>query len=208
MQKLNNKLFAIGIPTVNQAELLNPNLQYYVNHYPNTQIIVVDNGQQDIFQHENINIAKPKKNKFVSWSWNLICAKAFELYGVQSILMLNDDIDFGHSESHIYEMLSVNPFTDFFVGPDQWCAFLLPKMTWENVGEFDENITCYFGDNDYEFRMKKKGLRILNTTYLKPNVFRRSMSIEKDPMLNLQFEKDRKTYVEKYGGMPGKETKI
>ena len=43
-----NNVFAIGIPTLNRADLLNPVLKKYAADFPDTKIYVVDNGNQDI----------------------------------------------------------------------------------------------------------------------------------------------------------------
>ena len=45
--------FAIGIPTYNRADLLLPALMFYAHDYPNTKILVIDNGNQDTSQGDS-----------------------------------------------------------------------------------------------------------------------------------------------------------
>jgi GT2 family glycosyltransferase len=71
---------------------------------------------------------------------------------------------------------------DFAVTPLDWCAYIIPKKTYEKVGRFDENFyPAYCEDCDYHLRMKKKGLALFKTPFLIPKVYRASMTMEKDP---------------------------
>ena len=45
--------FAIGIPTLNRADLLNPTLKKYFKQFPNTDIYIIDNGSQSIVSRSN-----------------------------------------------------------------------------------------------------------------------------------------------------------
>ncbi len=79
--KNQNTLFAIGIPTINRADLLQEALEKYSLDFPNTIIIVVDNGKQqfDISKFsENIHFIYNSTNQGVSESWNQIAKAIFE----------------------------------------------------------------------------------------------------------------------------------
>lgn len=199
---ITNKLFCIAIPTVNQASLLNPNLINFTSKlFPGTWILVVDNGNQDIYKHENITILKQKQNIFVSASWNLICDNAFMNYPY--VWILNDDCDYNQTEDHISELIKGHINADFYNSFHQWASFILPKETFFEVGRFDEQMPIWHSDCDYEQRMKRLNLEIFRTRILNPTVFRQSMSAEKDNMLHKQFELSRQVYIKKYGGNPG-----
>lgn len=201
---ITNTLFAIAIPTYNRADLLNPNLIAYTELFPFINIFVVDNGAQRLVKHRNIIVLEQLQNQFVSRSWNILCDAVFG-EGIPYCLMLNDDIDFRGNEEKITELIEDNPGIDFFNSFYDWSSFILPEKTYKEIGAFDENMSCYFSDDDYNYRMKEKEADIMMTTLLNPAVFRRSQTIEKDPLLNVRFELDRQAYIKKHGGGVGSE---
>lgn len=201
---ITNKLFAIGIPSYNRSDILNPNLiKYTQDLFPGTWILIVDNGRQNIYSHENITILKQEKNLFVSKSWNLICDTVFLNYPY--CFMLNDDVGFRKTEDDIKQLIKDNPQADFFNSFFDWCSFILPKNTYQALGLFDENMSCWFSDNDMSYRFKQINANVLMSNVLNPEEFKRSGTIEKDPMLNMRFELDRQAYIKKHGGGVGSE---
>ena len=83
--------FAIGIPTLNRADLLNPTLKKYFKQFPNTDIYIIDNGSQSIVSRSNnYNCFNAPENFGVSKSWNILCDTIFEEH--EYALILNDDI--------------------------------------------------------------------------------------------------------------------
>lgn len=201
---ITNTLFCIAIPTYNRADLLNPTLQKYVNKYfPNTWVCICDNGNQPIHKHENITVLKQHQNLFVSASWNELCKTVFLNYDY--CLMLNDDICINSNEQQITELIEGHPAVDFFNSFWQWSSFLLPKKTYQRIGEFDENFCVWFNDNDYEYRMKNENLNITTTNILNPIEFVKDGTVSKDPILHRQFELDRQAYIKRHGGGPGNE---
>jgi GT2 family glycosyltransferase len=199
--------FAIGIPTINRADLLNAALEKYLRDFPSTQIFVLDNGQQFLRTSERITILRPEKNLGVAASWNLLCTKIFEQH--QHALILNDDIYFGKKETSVRQFIEVSlidPVVHFSVSQQCWCAFLLPRSTFQKVGFFDEGFfPAYFEDNDYEYRLKLQWLTMQRTDFLNPKTFRNSQSMAKDPTLGQGFMSNRQRYQQKWGGLPGKE---
>lgn len=201
---ITNDTFAIAIPTLNRHDLLNPTLQKYVSElFPTTWICVCDNGNQPLYKHENITILKQYDNLFVSGSWNELCKTVFLNYDY--CLMLNDDICINAAEKEITQLIEEESSVDFFNSYFQWSSFLLPKKTYQQIGEFDEELRIWFNDNDYEYRMKKERLSIMTSSILNPVEFVKDGTVSENPTLHRQFEIDRQAYIRKHGGGPGNE---
>jgi glycosyltransferase involved in cell wall biosynthesis len=57
----------IGIPTINRADLLNEALANYFEDFKDTEIVICDNGKQDIITRErNFVLYRPEQNLGVS----------------------------------------------------------------------------------------------------------------------------------------------
>ncbi len=203
--------FAIGIPTLNRADLLIPTLEKYIKDFPNTKIYILDNGNQEEISHkknphpvfDNINILRfsAEKNLGVAASWNLLCKWIF--IGNDFAIIMNDDIYWGANEKEVDEHLTKYERQRFFSNPVDWCNFIIPKKTFRYVGEFDESFyPAYCEDNDYAYRMKLSGIRPYKTTFLLPSVHRASQTLEKDSSISLAYVKNKKKYIEKWGGEP------
>jgi GT2 family glycosyltransferase len=223
--KNGKRTFAIGIPTINRLDLLLPTLLMYGNDMPNVNIIVYDNGAQNITMRiwelkmagkyggttnlfpalSNIDILGGEgKNIGVAGAWNAICEKVFEKHDF--VLMLNDDIYLGVPEIEIEMLLDVNSVISGFdfakcEEPYDWSVFLLPKKTFERV-PFDTNYyPAYYEDADAAYRMKMLKMTTYELPALNPRLFRRSMTMLKDPeVLGSNFAMNRKYYIKKWGG--------
>ena len=196
----------IGIPTINRADLLNEALANYFEDFKNTEIVICDNGKQEIITRENnFVIYRPENNLGVSGSWNMIMDYAEKVKGTH-VLMLNDDIYLGKSEEEIKTISRLwNP--EFLCTELNWCSFILSVDAYLKVGKFDEKFfPAYFEDNDYFRRMLLTGVNITNNAMLNPAIYRNSMTIQKSPELNNGFEKNRQYYISKWGGQPTQET--
>lgn len=195
--------FAIGIPTLNRADLLIPALLYYQNDFPNVDIYVIDNGNQEalnVLKLKNLTIIRQPHNIGVASSWNILCNKIFKIKDFA--LILNDDIYLGKNEHEIL-LLIENMQVELYTSPVDWCTFLLPKATYTTIGEFDEGFfPAYFEDNDYEYRICMNGLQMAKIPFLMPSVFRRSQTLQKDPTIKEASAKTRDRYVAKWGGEP------
>ena len=196
---------AMGIPTINQAELLNTALETYKDTFYGRHIYIVDNGNQNIdLTFQGLKVMVQKKNIGVAASWNLICRMAFNA-GYTHVLMLNDDVI---SEKYAD---SLEDYVDdvgagLYIGYKNWSMFILSYDTFVTVGEFDENFKgAYFEDNDYLYRCKQAGIIIEETELMNPEVYHQSMSIRKDPTLNENFENNKEYYIQKWGGVPTEE---
>lgn len=199
--------FAIGIPTLNRFDLLLPALLFYKLDYPSTKIYVLDNGKQGITERvkfPHLTVREAESNLGVSASWNALCDEIYKEHDYAMIL--NDDIYIGRKEWEI-ENLLLNYKSDFYVSTQDWCAFILPKKTYQKVGKFDENIyPAYYEDNDYHYRMKLMACTYMKIPFLNPFVYQASQTIHKDPSLKEFISKNKQYYIDKWGGEPNKET--
>lgn len=209
--------FAIGIPTLNRWDLLKPSLQMYVQDFPDTHITVIDNGHQAIdFDHEDVGYIVPAHNLGVAASWNLICKRAFAYHPTTHVIILNDDIYLGlpqrPQEGHANRQEELKSIVqkyprDFYKSlHDDWCVFIMPRHTWQLIGEFDERFfPAYFEDRDYRYRMRIAGLSCMEAVMFNPFVHRNSATSDRDRSVLNNFEKNKQLYIDKWGGKPGHE---
>jgi GT2 family glycosyltransferase len=199
----------IGIPTINRADLLNEALIKYFEDFIETEIVIVDNGNQDIVIRENkFFIYRPHQNLGVSGSWNIIMDYADKVNATH-VLMLNDDIYLGKTEEQILRMIDLFQHIHFLNSFMNWSSWILSVEAYKKIGNFDENFfPAYFEDNDYCYRMRLNEFERYNTDYLNPVVYRNSQTILKDSSLNQNFNKNRQYYASKWGGLPNEETFI
>ena len=198
----------IGIPTINRADLLNEALANYFEDFKETEILICDNGNQEIITRENnFVIYRPEKNLGVSGSWNMIMDYSQKVNATH-VLILNDDIYLGKNEQEIAQIIKLwNP--EFLCTELNWCSFILSLEAYKKIGVFDENFfPAYFEDNDYFRRMLLGNVQMIFNAMLNPVIFRNSMTIAKNPELNNGFEKNKQYYISKWGGQPTQETFI
>lgn len=182
-------------------------LDYYTNTFINTTIYILDNGKQDIPNtYKNTYIYNKESNLGVSGSWNFLIEKGIS-NGYNYFLILNDDIILKKDEESIYSIILKNG-SDKFIRSEEfynWSAFILSKNIYLSVGRFDVGFErCYFEDNDYEYRMKLENIPIVYEKELNAEVYRNSMTIQKEPYLN-NFNNNMNYYISKWGGMPKEE---
>lgn len=202
-----NKAYAIGIPTLNRADLLLPSLISYKEDFPNTRIFVIDNGMQPLLDgvqltNPNVTLIRSGENLGVAASWNMMCKLIFS-EGIPNAFILNDDVYFGGNESLMSSYLFCSDNRHLHTNPIDWSAFILPKATFERIGEFDEQFyPAYCEDNDYAYRMKLANFAIRKTPFLIPIVHRSSQTLEKDTSIANAYRVNKKRYIEKWGGQP------
>jgi len=201
--------FCILIPTINRADLLMEALPVYKEVYPNVKVYILDNGHQKIaIPSKNFEIITPEPAfSGVAASWNMLIEYAIN-ENHDYFLILNDDIILKAGQSNINALIEhwgQNTFhrpRPFY----NWSAFIMNKHIYNQVGEFDENFKkAFFEDNDYEYRMRLKGVTIRYEDALNPEIYRNSMTIEKDPLLG-DYIANREYYIRKWGGLPTEET--
>lgn len=201
---MNNISFAIGIPTINQWDILEPVLKKYFIDFPDTKIYLIDNGNQNIdIQHDNLIIIPNTERKSVAASWNILCLEIYKKHS--HAFILNDDVEYNQGYSSIYNTIAHYP-ADLYKSTIGFCSFILPKPTFRLIGSFDENFKgAYFEDNDYERRLRLKKLSVIISSWLNPVIYRESSSIKKDPSLNSHYQDNARYYVNKWGGHRGGE---
>lgn len=202
----NEVVIALGIPTINRADLLDEALQVYKDTFYGRHQLIIDNGNQPIQTYSaDQKVLKMPQNLGVSGSWNLIM-KTLKNKGYTHVAILNDDIVWKKTADQIEEFIQNNP-ADFYQGTGTWCCFILPVKTFDEVGKFDEGFgKSYFEDNDMNIRMLRQNKKICVDVLLNPEVYRNSQSIAKDPTLNSYFDLNKQRYIDKWGGLPTQET--
>ena len=196
----------IGIPTLNRADLLNEALEKYFEDFQDTEIFIVDNGNQSIItREEKFAIYRPAENLGVAKSWNMIMDYADKVDATH-VLMLNDDIYLGRTEHEIKMVMRNNQNADFINSFQNWCSYILTVDMWKKVGKFDEEFfPAYFEDNSFDYKMTLANVKKTWTSFLDPIVYRNSMTIAKDPALNNRFAQNRAMYIDMWGGLPTEE---
>ena len=212
--------YCIGIPTINRFDLLQESLLDIKAKQPNVEVIIADNGKQNIepFLKEHgilYHLIENEFNEGVSGSWNQLANYAFYLLMYHCIWIVNDDIVLGKEENDMMKFAQRVIFENHFAVQDgtfgrefpTWCSFMLPERIFMEVGEFDEEIyPAYFEDNDYAYRLKLINKPHIHLPEINPVVFRNSMTLEKDYSFNRNFEVNRAYYKRKWGGEPEQET--
>lgn len=202
--------FAIGIPTLNRMDLLLPSLiEYSTSDFPDIDIHIVDNGNQNIKFIEELNprvhVYEQENNLGVAGSWNFLCKEIYKTK--KHALLINDDVYLGYGTQHVLNIIEKYPHSlvQSFIS---WSVILIPQTLYNFVGEFDETFyPAYYEDSDYLYRMKLKGLRQVADKELNPKTVRISMTREKDPeFVDESMRVNRERYIAKWGNSPLLET--
>jgi GT2 family glycosyltransferase len=203
------KKFAIGIPTLNRADLLIPSLIKYVQDFNGIEIHIIDNGDQDLEKYEkydNIFVHTQHKNIGVAASWNMLCDIIYAKH--DWALLLNDDVYLGYYADTINQVIDDNNTFGLIQSHLNFSVILLQKGFFEFVGRFDENFyPAYYEDSDYLYRMKLLGVYQGVDAKLNPKDARVSQTYEKSPeFVNDAMKYSRLRYIEKWGNIPLLET--
>lgn len=200
--------FAIGIPTINRSDLLNPTLEKYFKDFEDIDIHIIDNGNQSITSRENnFYLYRPGENYGVAKSWNFLCSKIFQDHDYA--LILNDDVYLG-SDQYQIDGLARGKCVDLLRCETQYhlSAFILSKSCFNDF-KFDESFyPAYFEDKDYMYRLQLADRQIEQISILNPQKFINSASISKEggnPSINKNFTNLAQFYMKKWGGPPGLE---
>jgi len=197
--------FAIGIPTLNRKDLLEPSVLMYRKDFPYTDIHIVDNGKQDIIGFGEIKVYPQVSNLGVAGSWNYLCDIIFKYNDYA--LIVNDDVYLGYAIGEIAEVLQ-SSHEGFIQSEHNWSVFLISKEVYEKVGKFDELFyPAYYEDSDYIRRMELAGVRRVIDKRLNPKDAKQSQTYEKAPeLVNKALKDSKERYVRKWGGLPLMET--
>jgi len=201
--------FAIGIPTLNRADLLLPTLAKYVTEdFKNIEIHIIDNGKQDLsflMIFPNVIVYEQDHNIGVAASWNKLCKIIFKKHN--HALILNDDVYLGYNTNVVNSVIEKYEYS-LVQSYVSWSVILMSKYMYDYIGDFDETFyPAYYEDSDYLYRMKLKGIRQDVEAELNPQTVRISMTQERDPeLVNASMEANRLRYIEKWGNSPLLET--
>jgi glycosyltransferase involved in cell wall biosynthesis len=197
--------FAIGIPTINRADLLVPSLMKYVKDFNDVEIHIVDNGNQDLQKYEefsNVFIHIQKKNLGVAGSWNFLCDIIYHEH--DWALLLNDDIYLGYNSHVINKVIDDNNTFGLIQSHLNFSVILLHKEFYKYVGRFDDEFyPAYYEDSDFLYRMKLLGCYQAVDAKLNPIDARVSQTYEKAPeFVNDSMKYNRQRYIDKWGDIP------
>lgn len=195
---------AVGIPTINQFDYLQDNLDAINKYLPDIQIYIYNNSIYNIITkiktYGNTKILGSGTNIGVSGAWNLMLTD-MKANGYDYGLILNDDIVLSKDISYLYEYLSQKP--KFARILNDWSVYLISLDVFTEIGLFDEKFfPAYFEDSDYNYRLKLAGIDTQYPKILVPQTYRTSSSITKNPELNSKFLENRLYYIDKWGGEP------
>jgi GT2 family glycosyltransferase len=200
--------FCILIPTINRKDLLMEALEHYKYDYPNTTILILDNGNQgiepSITKNYIVRTLSELGNLGVAGSWNYLIKEAIDFFNYDYFLVLNDDIILKCGESAINGLIEKWGENTFHIPRPfyNWSAFITNKWIFDKVGEFDENFKrCFFEDNDYNYRLKLAGVNIRYSDELNAEIYRNSQTTLKEPLLG-GYTENRDYYIKKWGGLP------
>jgi GT2 family glycosyltransferase len=201
--------FAIGIPTLNRADLLIPSLMKYVQDFNGVEIHIIDNGDQNLEEYEkyeNIFVHTQYKNIGVAASWNILCDIIYAKH--EWALIVNDDVYLGYGADTINQVIDDNNTFGLIQSHLNFSVILLNKIFYLFVGRFDEEFyPAYYEDSDYLYRMKLLGLFQGVDAKLNPKDARVSQTYEKSPeFVNDAMKYSRLRYIEKWGNIPLLET--
>lgn len=156
MKKLN--LFILGYGS---SKFLDAWIDF--DTFPNTEIRIVDNGQQ-----EYTNKLLPYKhytttqNLGCAGGWNLICYFAFNVLGLEKVIISNEDNLY--SEEYLealYEQCTPTNIAGTYDRAFEFSLFCIHRDTYSEIGLFDENVIMAAGeDNDYKHRCGLHGVAI------------------------------------------------
>jgi GT2 family glycosyltransferase len=201
--------FAIGIPTLNRADLLLPTVAKYITEdFNDIEIHIIDNGKQDLSflnVFPNVIVYEQDQNIGVAASWNKLCKIIFEKHN--HALIINDDVYLGYNTDVVNSVIDKYEYS-LVQSYVSWSVILMSKYMYDYIGEFDEIFyPAYYEDSDYLYRMKLKGIRQDVEAELNPQTVRISMTQERDPeLVNASMQANRLRYIEKWGNSPLLET--
>jgi GT2 family glycosyltransferase len=202
--------FAIGIPTLNRYDLLKPSLEKYLIDFPDTEIFVLDNGNQNIKKDfpnaNNLTIFEFAENIGVAASWNLLCLFIYTC-GYDNALIINDDVYLGYGSEVVEEAID-NMKVGLVQSQFSFSVFLINALLFYKIGIFDESFyPAYYEDSDFLYRMKLQGIRQDLDYTLNASVLAISSTREKAPeLVDYAMQDNRVKYIEKWGGSPLLET--
>lgn len=181
------------------------------------QYFVVDNGCRlaglrasgEIRLPENTVVACTGRPNGVAGAWNIAFRE-----NPDWVIMSNDDVELHEGTVAALEEAANTSDAEFlfpsFSPGAMFCVFLAKRAMLERVGPFDERFyPAYFEDNDYHRRMRLAGVKEMLVDGASYGHFGsatlKSLSALEMEQHHKDFEKNRRFYIDKWGGPPGHE---
>jgi hypothetical protein len=192
-----NNLFILGYSAINYFESW-----YKHENYPNTKLWILDNNRQEIPEYFKSNIVyTTSRNIGCSGGWNLICDIGFKHFGLDAIIIGQEDARFSEEIlDAITQMTSPDTIVGTYNNSFEFSLYGIHRETFNKVGRFDENfIFAGCEDNDYKHRCKLNNVDIQCLGI--PHTFNaNATTYEGSPYIPNPIRKYNETYVhEKWG---------
>ena len=218
-----------AIPTLNQIDwVLEKHVPSIGNNLIDGLVIHMSELSGSREQADKINSVQYPSNIEVIWtrsennlgvaaSWNLFLKIAFEIKDYSAVIIANDDIILGNNTlQSILDKAKEFPDAVISAGPEdsrgnEFSLFYIPRSVHELLGNFDEQFyPAYFEDNDYQYRMKLNNVPLIKSGgdayYHKGSATINTYTPERMTQHHKDFNENEFRYVQKWGGIPGKET--
>lgn len=136
---------------------------------PNMQLVVIDTGQQDdaVRNITQIPVFQVSQNVGCAGCWNLACNLGFNYYGLEKIVIGQDDAIFNEiMVDRIWEESTDDLLVGAYDRAFTYSLFGITKNFWNAVGVFDENfVFVTYEDNDYIYRTRLFGKQTKSLNY-------------------------------------------
>lgn len=180
---------------------------------PDRYVIIDTGGWSKTTQHgwpDNTDVLDLGGNVGLPVVWN----RVMERYP-DWVIFSNDDVEVGERLVENMARVADNDPAEFLFPLDagaMFCVCLVKHSCWTKVGPFDEKFwPGYFEDNDYHRRMKLKGIAerfVLGADYYHHvSATLSTLSGKEREEHDRCFERNRDYYRDKWGGLPGHETR-
>jgi GT2 family glycosyltransferase len=139
-----------------------------IRTHPELQFIIVDNGQQNIPESlKHYPIFQTTQNLGCAGGWNLICQLAFNTYGMEKIIITQDDAMFDKAMlDNVWEQSNDDVIAGAYNRAFEFSLYALTPTFWNTVGMFDENfLYVTYEDNDYKQRATLFNKQVLCLNY-------------------------------------------
>jgi GT2 family glycosyltransferase len=183
------------------------------------EIVIIDNSEKDLVARTMLSLKGApiryirRDKNILSGAWN-----DFMHLGTDSdyMIMANDDLTV--HENTLEELiraadnnLDIAMFNGSIHAGNSYSFYLLRKWAYDMVGPFDEKfIPAYYEDNDYDYRLCKihglKRIHVETVTFDHvKSATTKNMNTAQQQQHHINFRRNQRYYVSKWGGMPGNE---
>jgi hypothetical protein len=187
----------VALPTLSRADLLIRNKEFLESIESPDEVLILDNGDQQI--DIRVPIEHAPFNRGVSWSWNFFMRRAFVAGKFDALVILQDDIiwDIGRLLA-AKRLLLDHPDVSLFLSFLQFSVQVHRRENIETIGYYDERFTpAYCEDDDYAILMTSLGKVYERFTDLDP--LPGSISEGTSKSIGVNWEDQNRKLVKKWG---------